>query len=432
MRYLIFVVICFAVFCGWLVIESGLFECGLTEPVEVSLQGGQPCILLQKTIGEEKSGAENAPAKESPKIGAAESISFTADFAPAQSIILGAKNPETEDPDVGFKFQLELSSKGAAIRKATFSNGNNNGFDDRDPKNPRPLVIISPMQRSDGSEVLAMANTGFVLTEYELELLLDSFHWKSFDVETSPDGSQTARFETTIRFEATNEPVMKLTKTYKVRPGSYLMDCDITVENLSGQERGVRFNLAGPGGLGREGFRSDMRKVVGGFRVRDTTSDQFISPRLNLTGFSGRKVFDEEVLDPENADFLWAGTTNKYFAAIAVPIPDKGEKFCDWITGKRNQQGERQPVKKKKKGIRYSILRAITGKPYEVEVLKTGKSAQYYNPDGKKNSGDEAIGVGFDIDFTKLQPSGHSGSTRDYSFQIYLRCREQIPKCNYY
>ena len=57
-------------------------------------------------------------------------------------------DPKTEDANTGFKYQLELSSKGAAIRKVTFSNGPDmqgkaTGFDDRDHKNPQPLEILS-------------------------------------------------------------------------------------------------------------------------------------------------------------------------------------------------------------------------------------------------------------------------------------------------
>jgi len=391
-HFLTLAVICFCLFCGWLVIESGLLECGSTEHAEVSSQGGQPCILLQKTIGEEKSGAENAPAKETPKIGAAESISFTADFAPAQSIILGAKNPETEDPDVDYKFQLELSPKGAAIRKVTFSNGNNNGFDDRDPKNPQPLVVISPMRQSDGSEVLAMANTGFVFKEYELRLLLDSFHWKSFDVEPSPDGSQTARFETTIRFKATNEPVMKLTKTYKVRPGSYLMDCDITVENLSGQEQEVRFDLAGPGGLGKESFRTDMRKVVAGFR---DSQGEITSARHSIKDLRKAKTLDKRSLKKNSDNLLWCASVNKYFAGILVPLPDEGKEYCDWIPlSITNEAGNQIP----------------------------GRAGQFYNPDGdeKGDSGDETIGMNLKIAPRALGAAGLYNSSKTYKFQLYI------------
>ena len=237
MRYLILVVVGFCLLCGWLVVESGLFD--------DSSQAKRDIILLQNVAGNQESETPNAPETDTQQLEAVDSITYGADHAPPKTVILGATDPNTEDPKTGYKFQLELSSKGASIRKATFSNGNNNGFDNRDPKNPQPLVIISPLLGSDGSEVLAMANKEFELVEstYRHRLKLNDLHWKSFDAETSPDHSQTACFEAIIKVESTGEPVMKLTKIYKIRKDSYLLDCDITIENIGNVEREVRFNL---------------------------------------------------------------------------------------------------------------------------------------------------------------------------------------------
>jgi hypothetical protein len=304
---------------------------------------------------------------------ATEAITFGVDHAPVQSITLGAANPKTENANTGFKYQLELSSKGAAIKKATFSNGPDmqgkaTGLNDRDHKNPQPLVIISPVQNIDGSEILSMASKEFVFVQQKLQLPLDKLHWESFDVETAPDGSQAARFEAVIKDVGTNEPVIRLIKTYKVVPGSYLLDCNIAVENLSSVEQEVRFNLAGPGGLGREGFRGDMRKAVGGFIG---SGQQVNSTRLDVNKLKKPKVEYLKAyltyLDPyrkwwafwetveerkekaqqqmEHAEqaiksmrlfssgshIIWISATNKYFAAILRPVPDSNKSWVDWL-----------------------------------------------------------------------------------------------------
>ena len=111
-KVLILTMIGFCVFCGVLVVESGVFggllgQCG-------------PCILLQKTEGEptaKTSDANETPVeeKQAPKLEAV--VSFGADHAEAKTVILGAADPNTEDPDIGYKFQLELSSKGTATEK---------------------------------------------------------------------------------------------------------------------------------------------------------------------------------------------------------------------------------------------------------------------------------------------------------------------------
>jgi YidC/Oxa1 family membrane protein insertase len=376
MRYLALVVIGFVVFCGWMVVDSGVFECMGTN--------SGPCIMLQNTPSNQNNPPANVHSEEPSRITADNSVIYGADGGPAKTIILGAEDPKTENANTGFKFQLELSSKGAAIRKVTFSNGPDmqgkaTGFDNRDHKNPQPLEILSPVYQVDGSEILSMANTNFqndALIQQKLAIPLQKLDFESFGVEKAADGSQTARFEAIIKIQDTNEQVLKITKTYKITPASYLMDCNITVENLSDSEQKVRFNLSGPCGLGREAIRSEMRKVVGGFK---NSEDQVVSVRLEKKDL----IKGKNQLEIPGANFLWAAAINKYFTAIAVPLPDEGKKYCDWITN---------------------------------------KTGQFYNPDGdtKANSGDETIGLDFKIAKNTLTPAGQANSSKKYNFQLYL------------
>jgi YidC/Oxa1 family membrane protein insertase len=368
---LVLIVFGFVVFCGLLVLETGLFE---------TCQGGRgPCILLQNT--KVSKGVENTKTVPAEKdvLEAADSAGFGADHAPAKSVMLGATDPKTEDHETGFKFQLELSSKGAAIRKATFSNGLHNGrpsgFNDRDPNEPKPLEILSPVRRPDGSEILSMANNEFVFVEQQLQLSLDELHWESLE---RADGSETASFETVITVKDTGAPVVKLTKTYKITRGSYLLDCDFTVENLTDSEQKVRFNLGGPIGLGRESFRSDMRQVIAGFRDGE---GQVVSVGLNTKKLRKAKGIEDRRLTKPGANFLWIAATNKYFAAIVVPAVDEGKDFCDWVAD------------------------------------KTGR---YYNPDGLADTGDETVGLDLKIAPNTLSSAGQAGSAKIYKFQFYL------------
>ena len=361
-------------------------------------------------VGDAISEVEETAAPESPVVKADETIRFGVSNAPAGSVTLGSVDPKS-----GYKFLVELSSRGAGISKATFSE-----FDDCDYKNPKPLTILSAAKDKDGSEVLAMANGSFIFVGPQLQLPLDRLHWKGFDVEKGADGSQTSRFEAIIKVEDTGEPAIKLVKTYKVVPNSYLLDCQLTIENLTDIEQKVRFSLTGPVGIGQEDVSRDDKKTVAGFR---DSQGQIGSIRTNATSFDSHKTFAEEIIGGEeqkNQEFVWAAVVNKYFAAIAVPLPENGKKFCDWISGKQNQGGEREKIFKERKGLRYSFLRFFTGKSYVEEVEKTGKFARFYNPDGRSASGDEHIGVGFDIDFANLAPVGQAKSLKTYDFNLYL------------
>ena len=153
MRYLKWIVIGFVVFCGVLVLESGLFTNSPQEkkyPILLTADNSSDTQNVQ-TPGSEIDSNDT-------QLNVAEVIEFDAKHAPEEIITLGAKDPNTEDPDTGFKYQLQFDTKGAAIRKATFSIGNGKGFNNRNHKNPQPLVIVSPVMESNDKEVLAMAN----------------------------------------------------------------------------------------------------------------------------------------------------------------------------------------------------------------------------------------------------------------------------------
>ncbi|MGB2808073.1 MAG: YidC/Oxa1 family insertase periplasmic-domain containing protein [Sedimentisphaerales bacterium] len=358
---LILIVVGFVAFCGWLVIESG--------PCENCRPERGPCILLQQTTATEGKEGANAAwvKKETPEKAAL--AGFRAYDAPATSVTLGSTDPKSN-----YMFQLELSSKGAAIRSAVFS-----GFYDRDPNNPQPLQILSPVKLYNGSEVLSMANTSFVFVKHKSLLDLDMLHWESLGVEKGADGSQTAIFKTVIK-DSNDVPVLTLVKSYKITAGSYLLDCDFTIENLTDSEQKVRFNLGGPIGLGRESFRSDMRQVIAGFR---NAEGQVVSTGLNTKKLRNATELEDRRLTKPGANFLWIAAINKYFAAIIVPVADEGKEFCDWVAD------------------------------------KTGR---FYNPDGdeRSNSGDETIGLDLKIAANTLAEAGQANSEKTYKFQFYL------------
>ena len=357
------IVVGFVVFCGWLVLGSG--------PCENCRPQRGPCILLQQTTaGEGQEDAKAAPAKME-TLEAAASAGFGAEHAPIESVILGSADPKSD-----FMFQLELSSQGAAIRSAVFSR-----FDDRDYKDPQPLVILSPVKFADGTEILSMASTSLVFVQQKLQLSLDKLHWESLGIEKASDGSgsQTANFKTVIK-DSNGAPVLTLNKSYKITPGSYLLECDLTIENLTDSEQKVRFNLGGPVGLGREAFRSDMRQVIAGFRNAEGQVDSVGLTTKKLR--NAQEIKDRRLTKP-GANFLWIAATNKYFAAIVVPVADEGKDFCDWVAD------------------------------------KTGR---FYNPDGdeRSNSGDETIGLDLKIAPNTLTDSGEANSKKAYTFQFYL------------
>ena len=87
MRYLILVVAGFCLFCGWLVVESGV----LGDPS----QAGRGLILLQQTTAGQQPQTQEAPAPQTATLEAAQTITFGADNAPAKTVVLGSVDPKS-------------------------------------------------------------------------------------------------------------------------------------------------------------------------------------------------------------------------------------------------------------------------------------------------------------------------------------------------
>ncbi|MBN2315521.1 MAG: hypothetical protein JXM79_16450, partial [Sedimentisphaerales bacterium] len=135
-------VIGFVFFCGILVVESGFFK----KPSQVK----PGCILLQNVADNAILEPNDTSEPDTQQLQAAGTTAYDANHAPVQTMTIGSVDPKS-----GYKFQLELTPKGAAIRKAIFSE-----FDNRDRKDPKPLVFISPVPIKNGNEICVMANTG--------------------------------------------------------------------------------------------------------------------------------------------------------------------------------------------------------------------------------------------------------------------------------
>ncbi|MCJ7729709.1 MAG: YidC/Oxa1 family insertase periplasmic-domain containing protein [Sedimentisphaerales bacterium] len=307
---------------------------------------------------------------ETPKLQAGPTSDFSAVGGSPNNITLGSL-----DPNTGFKFLIELTTRGAAISKATLSE-----FDDRNYKNPQPLVLLSPAVKPDGSQAFSMENQALVLTDRQLQLRLDKLDWYAMDVTKGRDGSETARFEATIKDKATDQPVIKLTKTYRVAVGIYHLSCDLTIENLSSGEQQMCLDLAGPVGINQEDPRADTRKAIAAFR---DTQGQIVSATLDVKKLSKARTNEHRRLSQRGAGFLWAAITNKYFAAIVIPTPDANMNFCNWVAD---------------------------------------KLGWFSNPDGdsSQDSGDETIGIDLKTTSFTLAAADQPQSTKTLSFQLFL------------
>ena len=364
-KLLSIVVLTFVALCAWLVVD-------LLRHGDCALHGR--CILLQQTVptatAKPKTTVTPPQARSQPTLSANPS-SYSAQDAEHKIIWLGSS-----EKDTGFKFELELTTKGAAVHRAIF-----NEYDQReaamDP--PQKLILLAPALTRGGVQVFPFANKQLVLVEQRLQIRLHQLDWQLAPIERDRAGGETARFTASVT-DQDGTPFLEVVKTYRVQPDSYLFECDISVSNLSDSNQTVRMGMVGPTGLKKEAFRGDMRKVVAAFRNERGGVDAERVEVKHLKKANGRKQIDSP---SGNADsLLWTASVNKYFAAIVVPVPG-----TDGSVGLRN-----------------------------------AGTAVFYNPDGdlKKDSGTETVGFDLETSDTLLAPVGQAGSTKTHRFQIYL------------
>lgn len=303
----------FLVFCSVLVVQSGLFDNPDSDQ--------RPFIRLSNTT-EPKSDDKVEEAK-TPTM---EQVSVAEDFAPE---LIHAKSQSyhiigSDDKDSDFKFKLELTTTGAAIARATLSE-----YDDRNQEDPKPLVLLSPIETDHGN-VYSMANKNLDLLDIKRRYSLETINWKAGGIEKNIlDGSEQITFEVSLGKTSTEsgsnvviEEVLRITKTYTVKPDSYEIGIDLKIENLSGKEIETRFGIQGPAGINREDARTDSRNITTAFITRKGEIGSVKKPGEKLRSYIRKRNTDKMSLQHKEAgpEFLWAAITNKYFAAILRPV----------------------------------------------------------------------------------------------------------------
>lgn len=336
----LFIVAGFLTLCGWVLVDAVRNgKNPQVEPLAAAAVSDTSTALPADAPAEPPAGdtAEQPAIEPTPKT--PKEINVAAISGPERTVTLGAVYPEaiqrTNDPSK-YKFQIELTTLGAAIRTATLSE-----FDNRDPDNRQPLALLSPL--GNDRPVYSLANTALRIAPRNAERFgsrafpLDRLHWQS--VET--DDPDAATFEAELLELDSNAPVLRLVKTYRVQPGSYDVHCTLAAENLTDEPLQIQMEFYGPVGLPQEDTRQDVRKIVAAYKtekdiqtraltaleIRNTEREK-INPSQGifsqLRGLFGTPTPPDEklrlALNGSHPPLIWAAATNKYFAAIVRAV----------------------------------------------------------------------------------------------------------------
>ncbi len=295
----------FLFLCGLMVAGSGLLS-GVSKAAEVDAE-------------QAPATPDTQPLQPPPTIRAAEYdfSELRATQAELETRSLGQTYPDirrSDDPE-RYKFQVEFTNRGAGIRSVTLSE-----FDDRQTKDPQPLVLLSSWME----DIQTMANGYLTLPATGTRLALHRLNWQIFEEASHDrDGVQRLTFHALIR-DAGGRDAIRLTKTFRVMANRYDLECELAVENLTSEPVNVVLQLQGPGGIEPEGA-PELRKVVAAYLLNshvESVSKDYAALRKAQRGNT-----EDLRLRHKNpaARFVWAALTNKYFAAILRPVPAEGQ-----------------------------------------------------------------------------------------------------------
>lgn len=229
-----------------------------------------------------------------------------------RNVTLGSTASKKENP---FKYELSLTSKGAALSTAKLRD-----YDDRNRKNPQPFEILHPSDIG-----LSFASKRLLLPELGKSFPLDKLNWTVVDINNKTDANQSVSFTAVILQD--DKEFLKLTKTYTISKENYLLDCDMTVENLGKEPVKAAMEMFGPMGITREDVRIDTRTAAAGFinsqGVIEVTKDNIKSVL---------KAGGKMELVHKNADFkyMWSSLSDKYFTSIIRPVPNDNNLYSNW------------------------------------------------------------------------------------------------------
>ncbi|MCD6364930.1 MAG: YidC/Oxa1 family insertase periplasmic-domain containing protein [Planctomycetes bacterium] len=317
-----------------------------------------PVAVPQKAFPSAKV-AKDAPAAKAPEAAAAAATKP----APAMSAVsTGPAPPKSDwrsrvnlekgkkyligslDPDSGYTFQVEVISDGAAINTVKLSRHyftvedkrlaerDHQAYEaairDNPAQHPGAYSLINPVSHKNVRRI-ALATKSITVTlpgQSPKTWDLSGVSWYAEPSSGKDAVSLSWKLFRSVSGSDRAEPVLKLTKTYKVNKDDYTIRVSLRVANLSSQPLKIAVDQAGPTGLPREDRRSDMRKIAyGKFMPKDQAVQTFTKARMAASKLThadiAKPIFLNDRDKPES--ILWIGHLNKFFGSMMYLVRDK-------------------------------------------------------------------------------------------------------------
>lgn len=312
-RTLIATLACLLVLVGWFQLQSILYP-PPPPPLATSAPAQGPATPSAATMTAAPS-ATTAPAANTPS----RTAGFTADNKGSiETVTLG--DDREDNKSTGFvnfyEMAVVVTTRGAGVESVRLSRHRNHV--PKDKKNPDhdPYDLLSAVEdKGTGMPLTSFVTERALLVEDKQTVELSDVNWSL--LRRDDEAGQAAELSTVI--QSGGEPVLRLTRTYRLAKGAYHLDMGLTIENLSRESRSVIVTQRGPIGLKNDDPQREFRRIVSavieeGGRIID-----------------GETAMRADVVKAENAakelkvvegqHTVWSALGSKYFACIVAPLP---------------------------------------------------------------------------------------------------------------
>ena len=267
------------------------------------------------------------------------------------------------DANSGYVFQIELTSRGAAVYTVKLAKYYETVDDkrlaqddpaayakalrDRPDKYKGHYPVLNPV-RSGGREYLSFATQTLTIRDAAGKELwwgdLSSLDWRldKSQPTTNPAVAQKLQFSYTLYRDvpkrALKDPkkyaryaFLTIYKTYTVRKDDYTLGVEVSFKNHTKGPLTVAFDQSGPTGVPRENYRQDMRHAgYGCLNLEDNLAEIRLKPRGELAKWKpgAPERVGDSVGDNNQGPILWVGQTNQFFGSMMYLVPREPESLA--------------------------------------------------------------------------------------------------------
>jgi YidC/Oxa1 family membrane protein insertase len=255
--------------------------------------------------------------------------------------MIGSVAPENYKNEDGYKFQLEIDPRGAAIRTAKltdfFATVKDKQLYNKDPDNYSKTIAENP-DKYEGhyavvrpviiknKESLSYSTGGYKIKYGNYPALnfnTAAKNWRRIK-DSKSDTQRSVTYELGYGYQTPDKwkKTFTLQKTFTVTKGSYSVDVSLKLINHLDKQIQLEIQQAGPTGVAREGYREDERALA--FTLLDSEK---IQPVLYGVGDElkdveiGKKLWLGQSDSSDRPPVIWYGFVNKFFGSISYVKP---------------------------------------------------------------------------------------------------------------